>query len=72
MPLNKTTSVRSTSTNSVPPTPFSASEIARLKNANDQMTLKSLKNNVRQQETSALASIGSHGARNIKDAAKGQ
>jgi hypothetical protein len=39
---------------------------------NNQMTMASMQINMQQQETSALASVGNNGAKNIADAAKGQ
>lgn len=39
---------------------------------NNAMTMASMQINIQQQETSALASVGNNGAKNISDAAKGQ
>ena len=41
-------------------------------NQNNAMTMASMQINMHQQITSALASMGNHGAKNIADAAKGQ
>ena len=38
---------------------------------NNAMTMASMQINMEQQETSALASVGHHGAKNIANAAKG-
>ena len=39
-------------------------------NQNNAMTMASMQINMQQQMTSALASVGNHGAKNIADAAK--
>lgn len=48
------------------------SEMQALSDSNNAMTMASMKISAEQQATSALASIGNTGAKNISDAAKGQ
>lgn len=47
-------------------------EMQQMANQNNAMTMASMQINMQQQETSALASVGNNGAKNISDAAKGQ
>ncbi|MBN3853190.1 MULTISPECIES: hypothetical protein [unclassified Paraburkholderia] len=47
-------------------------EMQAMADQNSAMTMASMKINMQQQETSALASVGNNGAKNISDAAKGQ
>jgi hypothetical protein len=50
----------------------SLAEMQQMASANNAMTMESMKINMQQQMTSALASVGNNGAKNIADAAKGQ
>jgi hypothetical protein len=47
-------------------------QMQQMANENNAMTMASMQINIEQQETSALASVGNNGAKNISDAAKGQ
>lgn len=47
-------------------------QMQQMADANNAMTMASMQINIQQQETSALASVGNSGAKNISDAAKGQ
>jgi hypothetical protein len=47
-------------------------QMNQMANENNQMTMASMEINMKQQETSALATVGNNGAKNISDAAKGQ
>jgi hypothetical protein len=47
-------------------------QMQQMADENNAMTMASMKINIEQQETSALASVGNNGAKNISDAAKGQ
>jgi hypothetical protein len=47
-------------------------EMQQMADQNTAMTMQSMKINMQQQMTSALASVGNNGAKNISDAAKGQ
>ncbi|PMS22570.1 hypothetical protein C0Z18_04405 [Trinickia dabaoshanensis] len=47
-------------------------QMQAMANQNNAMTMASMQINMQQQETSALASVGNNGAKNIADAAKGQ
>lgn len=47
-------------------------EMQSMANQNNAMTMASMQINMEQQMTSALASVGNNGAKNISDAAKGQ
>ncbi|TKC86949.1 hypothetical protein FAZ69_20220 [Trinickia terrae] len=47
-------------------------QMQQMADQNNAMTLASMQINIEQQETSALASVGNNGAKNIADAAKGQ
>ena len=47
-------------------------QMQQMANQNNAMTMASMQINIEQQETSALASVGNNGAKNISDAAKGQ
>lgn len=47
-------------------------QMQNMANANNAMTMASMQINMQQQMTSALASVGNNGAKNIGDAAKGQ
>lgn len=48
------------------------SQMQTMANQNNAMTMAAMQINMQQQETSALASVGNNGAKNIADAAKGQ
>jgi hypothetical protein len=50
----------------------SIGQMQQMANANNAMTMASMQINMEQQMTSALASVGNNGAKNISDAAKGQ
>jgi hypothetical protein len=50
----------------------SIAQMQQLASENQAFTMQSLMINTKQQETSALASVGNTGAKNISDAAKGQ
>jgi hypothetical protein len=47
-------------------------QMQSMANQNNAMTMAAMQINMQQQETSALASVGNNGAKNIADAAKGQ
>ncbi|AIO38082.1 MULTISPECIES: hypothetical protein [Burkholderia] len=47
-------------------------QMQAMANQNNAMTMAAMQINMQQQETSALASVGNNGAKNIADAAKGQ
>jgi hypothetical protein len=47
-------------------------QMQQMADQNNAMTIASMRINISQQETSALASVGNNGAKNIADAAKGQ
>jgi len=47
-------------------------QMQQMADQNNAMTMASMQINISQQETSALASVGNSGAKNIADAAKGQ
>ncbi|MEJ0003117.1 MAG: hypothetical protein WDN30_05255 [Pararobbsia sp.] len=47
-------------------------QMQQMANQNNAQTLAAMQINIQQQETSALASVGNNGAKNISDAAKGQ
>lgn len=47
-------------------------QMQQMADENNAMTMASMQINIEQQETSALASVGNNGAKNISDAAKGQ
>jgi hypothetical protein len=50
----------------------SLDQMQQMADENNAMTMASMQINIEQQETSALASVGNNGAKNISDAAKGQ
>ncbi|MBN3807412.1 hypothetical protein GXB81_30935 [Paraburkholderia sp. Ac-20336] len=47
-------------------------QMQQMADQNNAMTMASMQINIQQQETSATASVGNNGAKNISDAAKGQ
>jgi hypothetical protein len=47
-------------------------QMQQMADQNNAMTMASMQINMQQQMTSALASVGNNGAKNIADAAKGQ
>ncbi|HEV3104144.1 MAG TPA: hypothetical protein VGZ01_00435 [Trinickia sp.] len=47
-------------------------QMQQMADQNNAMTMASMQINIQQQMTSALASVGNNGAKNIADAAKGQ
>jgi hypothetical protein len=68
-------SVSATSTGASDAANSSAGNIGTMQqmaNENTAMTMASMQINIQQQETSAIASVGNTGAKNISDAAKGQ
>ncbi|MEQ5842565.1 hypothetical protein BWP39_22945 [Paraburkholderia acidicola] len=50
----------------------SVAEMQKMANENNAMTMASMQINMQQQMTSAIASVGNNGAKNVADAAKGQ
>jgi hypothetical protein len=47
-------------------------QMSQMADQNNAMTMASMEINMKQQETSALSTVGNNGAKNISDAAKGQ
>ncbi|GAB7524098.1 hypothetical protein [Paraburkholderia sp. 2C] len=47
-------------------------QMQQMADQNNAMTMASMQINMEQQETSAVASVGNNGTKNIADAAKGQ
>jgi hypothetical protein len=47
-------------------------QMQQMADQNNAMTMASMQINMEQQATSAVASVGNNGAKNIADAAKGQ
>lgn len=50
----------------------SVGQMQQMANENNAMTMASMQINMEQQMTSAIASVGNNGAKNVADAAKGQ
>ncbi|WP_027793964.1 hypothetical protein [Paraburkholderia acidipaludis] len=47
-------------------------QMNQMADQSNAMTMASMEINMKEQETSALATVGNNGAKNISDAAKGQ